>query len=478
MVILLEILNTTHPNLIPRREISEEESWDNREKPLTKPERAAKGAQSRHPIVVVNDTVHVPDVDPYPAFVSSAPSSACVPSVLLPAKNLSRSSSTASSSSSVEGKPKLRDHIKNRKIKPGFMNPAFYYDGQNKVDNIQLETIRSKRKPPKYSPEDLQHIIIPNKALPKYLVHYSGTKEGVFDSKESADSGISKGSMVHQSSNEENRDEYYSSPNSEGSSVNQMDLMQGRSALDASTRRRIFQQESRRNRAKAVVHLPDESYVAIAENSPLVIVHGTDTKNENLRTSSLHDMNNEDKRRSDQDNKSPYSSPFVVIGSPELPGSKSTLSANSSYFIIEGSDEEKSLSVLDKLNNDESTTVVGNVDANSNVKQSKNRRSATGEIAEFGDYQSFQNKTVTPENGNEPMQEPQHLQWKRKEKEIDQNINSTRRSIISANSHSNDRQVKYQRYLKSPDQYRAAATSCFHETKPVSDEQTTVIWKF
>ena len=71
MVILLEILNTTHPNLIPRREITEEESWDNREKPLTKPKRAAKGAQSRHPIVV-NDTMHDPDVDPYPAFVSSA----------------------------------------------------------------------------------------------------------------------------------------------------------------------------------------------------------------------------------------------------------------------------------------------------------------------------------------------------------------------------------------------------------------------
>ena len=441
MVILLEILNTTHPNLIPRREISEEESWDNREKPLTKPERAAKGAQSRHPIVVVNDTVHVPDVDPYPAFVSSAPSSACVPSMLLPAKNLSRSSSTASSSSSAEGKPKFRDHIKKRNIKPGFMNPAFYDDGQNKVDGIQLEPIRSKHKPPKSFPEDLQHVI-PNKALPKYLVHYSGTKEGVFDSKESADSGISKGSMVHQSSNEENRDEYYSLPNSEGSSVNQMDLMQGRSALDASTRRKIFHQESLKNRAKAGVHLPDESYVAIAENSPLVIVRGTDSENENLGTSFLHDLNNEDKRRDNQDDKSPYSSPFVVIGSPELPGSKGALSANSSYFIIQGSGEE-SLSELGELNNDESTTVVDNVDANANTKQSNNRKSATGEIAEFGGYHSFQNKTVTPEIGNESMQELQHLQWKRNKREIDQNINVTGRSISLANSNSIDRPVKY-----------------------------------
>ena len=129
------------------------------------------------------------------------PSSACVPSVLLPAKNLSRSSSMVSSSSSVEGYSGWRDHVQNRKTKPGFINPVFYDDGQNKVDSIQLEPIRPIHKPPKSFPEDLQHDI-PNKALPKYLVQYSVTKEGVFDSKESADSGISKGSMVHQSSNE------------------------------------------------------------------------------------------------------------------------------------------------------------------------------------------------------------------------------------------------------------------------------------
>ena len=481
MVILLEILNTTHPNLIPRREITEEESWDNREKPLTKPERAAKGAQSRHPIVV-NDTMHDPDVDPYPAFVSSAPSSACVSSVLLPAKNLSRSSSIASSSSSVEGYSGWRDHVQNRKTKPGFINPVFYDDGQNKVDSIQLEPIRPIHKPPKSFPEDLQHDI-PNKALPKYLVQYSVTKEGVFDSKESADSGISKGSMVHQSSNEENRDDYYSSPNSDRSSVNQMDLMQGRSALDASTRRRIFHQESVKNRAKAIVHLPDESYAQTTGNSPMVIVHRTNSGNENLRTKSPLDLNG-DKLKDNEGDRTSCNSPFVVIGSPELPRSVSAVSTNSSYFIIQRSDEEESLPARGELNTDESTTVVENVDANANVKEINYRKSAAGAIVELGDYQSFENRTVTAENGNESMQELQHVQSKRKQRDTDQNINSTRRSIIFRNSNSIDRPVKYQRYLNSPEQetYGCGSTatnpSCFHETELVNDKEKTAIWKF
>ncbi len=86
MVILLEILNATQPNLIPRRDVSEEESWDNREKPLTKPERAPKGVNNSYERIVSssNATQHAQysTSAACPAHVS-----AYMPSVLLPSDN-------------------------------------------------------------------------------------------------------------------------------------------------------------------------------------------------------------------------------------------------------------------------------------------------------------------------------------------------------------------------------------------------------
>ena len=377
MVILLEILNTTHPNLIPRREISEEESWDNREKPLTKPERAAKGVNN-NPIAVVNDPVHVSDVDPYPTCV--APSSACIPSMLLPDKKLSQSKN-------VNKRRAERPDNLPRGIKPGFMNPAFNGDFQSGMDSIELEPIGSKSIAPTTSPDDLQYTS-PSKALPKYLTQLK--MDGAFDSKESADSGISKGSMVHQSSNEDNRDECYSSPNSERSSVVQVDLMQGRSALDASERRRIFHQESIKNRSKVVTKTPNENNRPAVECSPVVIVHSESSANEDLLSAHPNDFNPGKIRESEYHDKFSDTSPFVVIGSPEAHSCSS--SVNSSFFVIQRSDGVDSLSIR--------SNELLNADVNSN----KIEQSPDAEIGNHSDYQSLKNITETAQGKNESVE--------------------------------------------------------------------------
>ena len=92
------------------------------------------------------------------------------------------------------------------------------------------------------------------------------------------------------------------------------------------------------------------------------------------------------------------------------------MSTNSSYFIIQRSDEEESLPARGELNTDESTTVVEILDVNANVKEINYRKSAAGAIVELGDYQSFENRTVTAENGNESMHELQQCTVEKKTK--------------------------------------------------------------
>ena len=437
MVILLEILNTTQPNLIPRQAVSEEYSWENREKPLTKPERAAKGALY-YPIVV-SDALHVPDVnvDPYSAYESSAPTSACVPpSVLLPTKKLSRPLSVASSSSSDKSVSRWEDYH-NKNSMPGFRNPAFQDEISD--DDIVNEMLILNKSP--YLQSGHTELISPSKALPKHIIQSPTTKGGVFDSKESADSGISKGSMIHQNSNEEARDDYCSSPNSDGSPINQADLMEGRSALDATTRRRIFHQESTKNRTNTI-QLDDKQKESA---DIIVIVHRSSDGNDEI-----HNQSDKESSASSfaQNNnrmsvKSESSSSFVSVNSPEDRKSKSSR-ANSPFFIIQSDNEEATTTDTEKEKYEA-------IDVNSNLKKSYK------EEDESGDFQ----------NDKGLISQPSAASDQQMASELNPSTNSVQRPMIlpkydsASEPYSIDRPIRYQRYLSAPppDDVRSTAES-------------------
>ncbi len=272
MVILLEILNSTQPELIPRREVSKEESWDNREKPLTKPERAPAGAPSspppslpaeRRPSGVLHVRSAKPDSDANTNEPGRSPD-AC-----------------------VEIPEEIRQDLE-KIARPGYRNPAFLEEYRGGSGHLQLLSKAPDKLPddgfrchvtegPGVRPTTLNM----SKILPKHLVQSStalsaaGPGGGVFDSKESADSGISKGSMAPQSSTEDSAPATGSDGNSQYM-YNQSELMAGRSQLNATIRRQIYHQESVKNRTNPDVNVNQNTPGAenrTAQMSPMVIVH-------------------------------------------------------------------------------------------------------------------------------------------------------------------------------------------------------------
>ena len=213
---------------------------------------------------------------PYHVYDASAPTSACVPLMLLPAKSLSKSPCTASTSSLNENLH-LQQEVLNINVDPGYRNPAYQDENQGSPSSYRQ---RHVQPPVHIVPSHPEHseLTSPSRSLPKHIIQISTTMDGVFDSKESADSGISKGSMIHQSSNEDREDSY-----SDGSPHNQADLMKGRSLLDATARRNIFYQESIKNRTKLADFAADDDKNRAAENNThTVIVHRSSTPCEDL----------------------------------------------------------------------------------------------------------------------------------------------------------------------------------------------------
>ncbi len=272
MVILLEILNTTQPQLIPRRDVSEEDSWDNREKPLVRPgEKAAnKGAHAHAYSQLPGESGEgVPLQHRGDSEFGDEPA-ACVDVSL---KTLLRVPLVVHGSD-------LEANVG----RPGFRNPAFEGDGSRREYGTLILPDGSGASMQKFQDESEVSVGL-SKALPRHLVGSvtnlspGGGGGGVFDSKESADSGISKGSGLPQSSTED------SGAPSGGSAEppaaeNRLQLMKGRAQLDASARRRIFHQESIKNRTNVSMAPPPTKAESRIGDSALVLVHSSFDDNE------------------------------------------------------------------------------------------------------------------------------------------------------------------------------------------------------